>query len=938
MLNCRSLKNKIFDLEAEVTDDLGNPLFQIIMLTETWFTEDVADNIFSPFFKKHYTILRSDRLRGEGGGVAILIRYSINFYQISQPANAHFEHLVLHLFFSAFKPLVLSVFYRKPGSDFESAQQISQVVSSLSTGSSSVICGDFNFPGINWLSHHADDGLRSSGIFCDAIVANSLVQHVTEPTHVRGNILDLVFGSPDVQIDSVHTRSTHMSDHLGVSFCIPGSVSSAEVVARPNFSRANFVMLERYLANIYWPAIFSTCVNINDFWLSFTEIINHAISLYVPFSAPRLSKSQVSKRTRSCITDRRRHVKKHGNFSSKIKELNRKIRLSRRQDQALVESKILSVKKSKPFWNFVNARLKCSSSLGALKDDLGNLILDDFQKASAFNKKFQSVFCKDDGVLPSFPSRATAFPCINPAFSGSEVYRKLLARPLKIVCGPDGIPPLFLKKLALVLAEPLATIFTFSYHSGTIPDQWKHARVIPLHKGKGSKANVANYRPISLTVDACKSMESSIKEAIVDFIEKNSLLCTSQHGFRKGKSTVTNLVETLHEWLSALDQGLEHDVIYLDIAKAFDSVSHTKLLYKLRKFGLPNGIVAWVSAFLDGRTQSTVVNNVESESVAVTSGVPQGSVLGPVLFLIYINDLQKCVLHSSVQIFADDTKIFMTGSADNQKLQDDLDRIQRWCVTWQLNLSADKCAAFKVKRNSRANNALVPAYSFKIGNSELPFVDTVRDLGVEISSPFSFRHHYTQIVLSANRMANAIHRSFSLKSKFFLRDLFCTYVRPKLEYASPCWNPYLVKDINLLESVQRRFTKRIPGLRSLSYENRLRVLGIPTLERRRLQLDMVTFYKIVNGSFTTNLKSCIRDSPAPSRGHPCRKMVIRANSDLYKFSFIPRCIPIWNSLPAEVVAASNASVFSNRLSNTVSVNKYLRGGIGPGADPALLLW
>ena len=198
--------------------------------------------------------------------------------------------------------------------------------------------------------------------------------------------------------------------------------------------------------------------------------------------------------------------------------------------------------------------------------------------------------------------------------------------------------------------------------------------------------------------------------------------------------------------------------------------------------------------------------------------------------------------------------------------------------------------------------------------------------------------HWIKIVFSANRMANAIHRSFSLKSKFFLRDLFCAYVRPKLEYASPCWNPYLVKDIKLLKSVQRRFTKRIPGLRSLYYENRLRVLGIPTLERRRLQLDMVTFYKIVNGSFTTSLKSCIRVAPVPSRGHPCRKMVIRANSDLYKFSFIPRCIPIWNSLPAEVVAASNASVFSNRLSNTVSVNKYLRGGIGPGADPALLLW
>ena len=192
--------------------------------------------------------------------------------------------------------------------------------------------------------------------------------------------------------------------------------------------------------------------------------------MYVPISVQRLGKSAVSKRTRFHINARRRYVKKHGSRSSKVKELNRKTRLSRRHDQAVVESKILSVKNSKPFWHFVNKKLKCSSNLGTLQDDQGNLILDDFDKATVFNNKFQSIFCVDNGVLPFFQSSAIKFPCLFPKFIAFDVYRKLLTRPLKLSSGPDNIPPFFLKKLSLVLAEPLATIFSFSYHSGTIPD------------------------------------------------------------------------------------------------------------------------------------------------------------------------------------------------------------------------------------------------------------------------------------------------------------------------------------------------------------------------------------------------------------------------------------------------------------------------------------
>jgi len=191
----------------------------------------------------------------------------------------------------------------------------------------------------------------------------------------------------------------------------------------------------------------------------------------------------------------------------------------------------------------------------------------------------------------------------------------------------------------------------------------------------------------------------------------------AQHGFSKGKSTITNILETLHEWSLALDKGVEHDVIYLDIAKAFDTVPHAKLLYKLERIGLPTCVVQWVRAFLTERIQSVVVNNVESDVVPVSSGVPQGSVLGPILFLIYINDLPKCVIHGSAQIFADDTKIYISVSAQNwQNLQEDLNRVSQWCHLWQLSLSASKCLAFKVKRGPIVNDAVPPSFMYKLGD------------------------------------------------------------------------------------------------------------------------------------------------------------------------------------------------------------------------------
>jgi Reverse transcriptase (RNA-dependent DNA polymerase)/Endonuclease-reverse transcriptase len=921
LLNVHSARNKLADLETEVSDSLGRPKFEAIFLTETWFSDSFPNCDFPPFFKTNYSIYRSDRVVSGGGGVAILISRHLSSSLVNYVSEFNIDYLIVEVFMSRGSPLILSLFYRT-GTDVAVAENMSRVFDDLcSKHKSIVLCGDFNYRSIDWHTiAPTDNSQRSTEVFCKSVSKNSLTQHVFEPTHILGGTLNLVFSSIGTTVENVVVETVHFSDHFSVAFNIPSSVSCPKVVTHRNFFKSDFSSLEIFLANVDWSQVFSSCAVIDDFWKAFKLVINYAIEQFVPLSKNGFARSSVSKHTRALVRNRRRCVKKHGHAALKIKVLNRAIKLSRRRDAQETEGAVLRGNKNKLFWNFVNSKLKITDSVGALVDQNGVVISDDFNKAQVLNKCFHSVFTRDDGRSPNLVPFISLVPFSIPKFEDVNVFRKLLKRPMKASCGPDGIPPIFYKRLAVVLAEPLSQIFRVSFITKAIPMEWKSARVIPVYKGRGLKKSPANYRPISLTVDACKTMEELIKDCLIDFIEHNNWFSSSQHGFRKGKSTVSNLLETVHSWLSALDRGSEVDVIYLDVAKAFDTVCHSKLLLKLTKLGVPNMVVDWIAAFLAHRSQVTVVNGTESDPVPVSSGVPQGSVLGPILFLIYLNDIAECVAHGKLEIFADDSKIFIVASAVGCiQLQDDLDAIHRWSVDWQLDLSKEKCKVLKVSRFVGRNTVYFP---YKLGGLELEYVSEIRDLGIKINSPFSFNSHFREITISANCAANSIHRCFSIKSPKFLNEMFCTYVRPKLEYASSCWNPYLLKDIRLIESVQRRFTKRIPGLKSLSYSDRLKFLELPTLERRRLILGLVLFYKILSGSVKSDLEKVISRSNSKCRGHERKIVPMFAKTDLFKNSFLPRMIEIWNDLPAEIVSASSVSAFQTAV-NRCDLRKYL---------------
>ena len=255
---------------------------------------------------------------------------------------------------------------------------------------------------------------------------------------------------------------------------------------------------------------------------------------------------------------------------------------------------------------------------------------------------------------------------------------------------------LLLVETADALTQPITLIFRKSLASGQIPQDWRSASVSPIYK-KGSKLEPGNYRPVSLTCLLCKLMEKIIREHVIEHLQVNKLISRQQHGFTKGRSCVTQLLDVMDSWTEILDEGGSIDIIHMDFMKAFDSVPHQRLLAKLSAHGIQGKVLEWTQAFLSEREQRVVVNGTSSQPAPVTSGIPQGSVVGPMLFVMYINDLPD-VCTSNVKLFADDTKLFTRsdGEAATTAMQEDLNRLQQWSNDWLLRFHPQKCSVLKL--------------------------------------------------------------------------------------------------------------------------------------------------------------------------------------------------------------------------------------------------
>ncbi len=546
-----------------------------------------------------------------------------------------------------------------------------------------------------------------------------------------------------------------------------------------------------------------------------------------------------------------------------------------------------------------------------MTDDAGRCLDEAADITEEFNSYFTSVFTTED--LSSVPEPVKVYRAEDSGvlrdfdISVEDVLGKLQKLRVDKSGGPDELKPRLLTNISEELSKPLCLLFNRSLKEGVVPADWKNANVCPIFKN-GSKHLAANYRPVSLTSQICKVFESLMRDVIVQHLEDNELLKDSQHGFRKGRSCLTNLLTFLDRVSGCLDEGESVDVVFLDFAKAFDKVPHHRLSKKLQSHGIDGEVRRWIEQWLTGRMQRVGIGGVMSSWRGVDSGVPQGSVLGPVLFLIYINDLDEGISNWILK-FADDTKMF--GRVDRPQeadsMQMDIDRLVQWSLEWQMLFNVKKCRTMHMGRQSTQRD-------YVMNGARLETVEEEKDLGVLIRKDLKASSQCTQAYLKANRMLGVINRTIQFKSREVMLSLYKTLVRPLLEFSTASWSPHYVKDRVQLERIQRRFTRMIPELKEMTYEKRLAQLDLWTLEERRNRADLLEVFQMHKGLTRIPFERFFEiDRCQRTRGHLLKLKKHRCNTDLRQHFFSERVINRWNSLASDIVEAKTVNAFKKGL-------------------------
>ena len=508
------------------------------------------------------------------------------------------------------------------------------------------------------------------------------------------------------------------------------------------------------------------------------------------------AKTKAARKYKSKMWIRYRESKEYNDFIEYKRAQNKAVKEYRKAKRNFERNLAKNIKNNpKSFYAYVRSKSKVKEVVGPLLDKKGEWVYDTNKKCDILNRFFASVFTeeKDTDKMPEVKQKFNKDS--DHMLKDIDITRDLVLTKLKRLKvnkapGVDNIATRILIENAEVLSEPLCYIFLDSLKNGIVPNNWKTANVSAIFK-KGKKEMPCNYRPVSLTSHICKVMESIIKDKMIDHLNKFDLINLTQHGFLSRRSCLTNLLDFLETVTNYVDCGYPVDVIYLDFQKAFDKVPHKRLMLKIQSLGIVAKVHDWIKDWLIDRKQRVVLTGNSSEWINVISGVPHGSVLGPLLFLIYINDIDNTVC-SNILKFADDTKSFRAVKTDEDvsKLQEDLNNLYDWFIEWLMLFNIEKCKVMHIGFNNRL-------YNYKMSDTILEEVKEERDLGVIVQDNLKWNKQCIKATHKANRVIGMIRRTFSDLNAEIVLPLYKSLVRPHLEYCIQAWRPYLKKDIDL---------------------------------------------------------------------------------------------------------------------------------------------
>ena len=832
--------------------------------------------------------------------------------------------------------LFIVVAYRPPSYTADENARLLEFVSDFCSGRSVLLMGDFNLPTLKWSlqSPVVEEYIsQSDRAFYDAFCVAGLQQLVREPSFVTsGNTLDLIFVNDGELFGDVAV----LPPLPGCGHCpvvvdlLLGSLSQSVGTEIRLWHKGNYSSILDRLAVVDWESLFDG-VSVETCFSLFGDLLRKLCDEFVPLANSsafsrvvrlRPPRSLLRRRSSAWQTYKRlrtsfgRHHDEVCLAWENYSALNREFRNYAIVKQIEHEESLIAVLNENPkrFHAYIRRMKEGRPPVGPLKVQ-GELVSDPADIAEVLADQFCSCFRVGDQQSGA----------VHQEFSGSmeeltitydDVFGVLCRLDASGAMGPDMIHPRVLKSCAAHLAFPLLLIFQKSLQSSTLPPLWNVADITPLFKS-GSRYSKENYRGINLTSVCCKSMERILKSHVSEFLESNGLLSAHQFGFRRGRGTEDQLLLFYHKVSGWLDVGCTVDVVYLDFSKAFDVVSHTILLEKLELLGFDPLVLGWIRSFLLGRTMSVSVSGVRSSVREVASGVPQGSVLGPILFLVYANYITQGVNCDWVA-FADDFKLGICYPKHSQELRDSgrsslqqaIDRVVSNSCSWNLSLNPSKCV---VVRFGDCRGGELDRVPYELNGSTLEFVRSCRDLGVVVDDKLWFHSHVDSVVRKAGGLIGSLLRATKCRSVHFMVSLFVSHVRPIIEYGSCVWNVGYLGDVRRLEALQRRWTREIGGFGGVEYGERLRRSGLYSVWGRLLRVDLTKIWKILNAEDGFGLESLFERSSRTSRGHSLRLVVPTCRTEVKRRLLAGRVVELWNSLPSGVVQAASVSAFKGGL-------------------------
>ena len=957
--NCNSIPAHEFEripiLEAYAAQENLN----LIAITESALKDSMLDEKIEI---NGYSILRNNLpINDRCGGVVLYYKNDIsvkNRVDLSIPNTIVAEISILR------KKIFFIVSYRKPSQtqiEFtQYCEQLDNIINKISTENPfmTILTGDYNAKHNSW---YTEDNTDKYGTAIHELFAkHNILQTVNQPTNITSrtqHCIDLVAtDQPNIIIKnevapSLHTNCSHQVNLVKLDLKCPPPPPFKRVVW--HYARANTNSLLECLHQFDWRHQLSLKadnpldqVNLLD------ETLLNAASNFIPNNEKTFVPRDPPWLSNNCKTLYKKYHRKYTRFvkrgfrpddKQQVDNLRNEYTLLVTKEKDLYLKKLGSEvsdprNRGKKYWTCLKRLLnKNKASVIPPMLDNGIFINDIKIKCNMFNSYFQNqcTIVETSSILPSFVKK-TLLSLDKISFTQNQITTLIRKIQPKKSHGHDGISASLLKLCDASLALPLHIIFTNCIEKGVFPTKWKKANVSPIYKKKNEKNIVSNYRPISLLPLCGKIFEKLIYDNLHSYVYQNKFISDKQSGYKRGDSTIKQLISITNEIHKTFDEGKELRAVFLDISRAFDRVWHSGLLFKLRQIGIEGQALNIIKDFLKDREQRVTLDGQSSDWVPITAGVPQGSILGPLLFLIYINDITE-VVTSDIRIFADDTFIFRTADRDSTtQLNNDLEQITDWAWKWKMLFNPDisKQAVeviFSNKKTPSSHESLI------FNGIPVKLVQETKHLGMILDKKLSFVSHLEEKVAKSNQGLGIMIQLKKWVSHKVLEVVFKLYVRPHLDYGDVLYhscNPQKNSTFELsnhstllkkVENVQYNAAKIVTGAwQGSSMEKLYKILGWESLNNRRIFRKLTILHESILNKHPPYLYELISSNQYAENSRlanqlklkeiPCKRLN-------YPKQFLPATISDWNHLDINTKSSKSKPIFKRKLLNQIRPKK-----------------